>query len=255
MTFLSIVSMTFFILSIIGFTKPSMLNRIFKQKSKLKAGGFLLLGIIFSGIATNKTPKMERIQTNNTVSTDYSAYGKYKSDVSFYNANKDIKLKKLNDDYPRRDAKKIVTGFAAMNHIQPELHDSFYYCLGDYTRTKDQELSADKALQLCFKKYQLDAKWFVSEQSIYSYFDLKDQFNAWDGSHKKSIEEIKQNMKDKNSFKHLETTYQYIGEGKNLKLRIVTIFTGKNSFNATVTSRATTIVSPKTGIVFNINIE
>lgn len=252
MIFLSIL---FLILGIIGYKKPSAL-KIFKKKSKLKAVGFLFLSIICMSIAINKAPRMEPYQTKNTTTpTDYSIYGKYKTDVAFYSANKDIKLKKLNDNYSSNDAKKIATGFAAINNIQPKFHDSFYYCLGDHTRTTDKELSAEKSLKLCLKKYQLDPQWFVNEQSIYSYFDLKDQFSAWDGSHKQSIEAIKQNMKDKNSFKHIETTYQYIGEGKNLKLKIVTVFTGKNSFNATITSRATTIVSPRTGVVFNINIE
>jgi hypothetical protein len=64
------------------------------------------------------------------------------------------------------------------------------------------------------------------------------QFNAWDGSHKKSVEMIKQQLYDPESFKHLKTVYYDYG----YTLVIQTTYTGTNLFGARVKQTIKTVV-------------
>lgn len=67
------------------------------------------------------------------------------------------------------------------------------------------------------------------------------QFSAWDGSHRGMEKAIKAQMKNPDSYEHVETGYKIIGkENENgvKALYIVTTFRGTNSFNAVVTQQA-----------------
>lgn len=55
---------------------------------------------------------------------------------------------------------------------------------------------------------------------------IKEQFNAWDGSHFNLERFIKNSMKDPDSYEHVETRYS----DKGNYLLILTTFRGKNSF-------------------------
>ena len=57
------------------------------------------------------------------------------------------------------------------------------------------------------------------------------QFSPWDGTHKKSVEAIKELMNDPESFESVNTTYK---ESDN-KLIVFTKFRGKNAFGGVIT--------------------
>ena len=59
---------------------------------------------------------------------------------------------------------------------------------------------------------------------------IADQFSAWDGSHIKLTELIKQTMNDPGSFKHVETKYWDLKD----HLVVLEVFRGKNSFGGIV---------------------
>lgn len=79
---------------------------------------------------------------------------------------------------------------------------------------------------------------------------IRSQFSGWDGSHPAVERAVKRQMKNPDSYKHVETRYLDIGSEK---FTVFTRFSGTNSFNAVVTNTATAIVSPS-GEVVSIDI-
>ncbi len=103
---------------------------------------------------------------------------------------------------------------------------------------------------------------------------IKSQFSAWDGSHTVLKDLIKDNLNDEKSFKHIETTYidiasedkrDYVngiladaGYSQRVEvgdLFVMTEFSAKNAFNATIKNTAFGIVDYSEELVRLIGIE
>ena len=103
---------------------------------------------------------------------------------------------------------------------------------------------------------------------------IRGQFSAWDGSHRILTELIKDNLHNEKSYKHIETTYidvanEKIKEEVNTIIKnagfsrrvdvgdllIITEFSAKNLFNATVKNSALGIVDYSEGNVILLGIE
>lgn len=103
---------------------------------------------------------------------------------------------------------------------------------------------------------------------------IRDQFSAWDGSHRQLEDLIIKNLNDEKSYKHIETTYRDIAteedrdEVNNIlanagysdrvevgDLLIQTQFSAKNAFNATIKSTAYGIASYQNDTIKLIGIE
>jgi len=90
-----------------------------------------------------------------------------------------------------------------------------------------------------------DSASYESEPAPKKEMTLQDsielQFSAWDGSHRGMEKAIKAQMKNPDSYDHVETQYKIIGEGNENGVRalyVVTTFRGTNSFNAVITQQA-----------------
>lgn len=59
---------------------------------------------------------------------------------------------------------------------------------------------------------------------------IKDQFSAWDGSHKDLVKLVKDNMNDPKSFEHVKTKYRV----ENKDLVVYMEYRGKNAFNTLI---------------------
>lgn len=111
---------------------------------------------------------------------------------------------------------------------------------------------------------------FKTERNVW----IQDQFSAWDGSHTVLKDLIKDNLNDEKSFDHIETTFIDVstdskkdqvnnilkGAGYSQRvdvgdLFVVTKFSAKNAFNATIKSTAYGIVDESAGVVTLIAIE
>lgn len=66
---------------------------------------------------------------------------------------------------------------------------------------------------------------------------FKGQFNPLNNSHIKLVKAVKENLKNTKSFKHVETTYEYIDKSKTIELTM--IFKAKNSLGAYIENTAT----------------
>ncbi len=103
---------------------------------------------------------------------------------------------------------------------------------------------------------------------------ITSQFSAWDGSHTVLKSLIKDNMNDEKSFEHIETTYIDVANEEKMNqvndilkqsgyaqrvdvgdLFVMTEFSGKNAFNATVKNTAFGIVDYSADTVTLIGIE
>lgn len=70
---------------------------------------------------------------------------------------------------------------------------------------------------------------------------IESQFSAWDGSHKKVVDEIKKQMKNPNSYEHIKTVY-FDREKMDNMIKVVCEFRGTNAFNAVVKNTAEAII-------------
>lgn len=145
------------------------------------------------------------------------------------------------------------------------------FTFGDIAKGKDGE---------CLAMASIDAKGnynltstsinFKTERNMW----ITSQFSAWDGSHTVLKNLIKDNLNDEQSFKHIETTYIDVSTkdkktqvNNTLKkagysqrvdvgdLFIMTTFSAKNAFNATIKNTAFGIVDYSTDIVTLIGVE
>lgn len=69
---------------------------------------------------------------------------------------------------------------------------------------------------------------------------IKDQFSAWDGSHKKLEEWVKSRLNDPDSYEHVETRHDVPSADGTMHVSLK--FRAKNAFNATITKTATATV-------------
>lgn len=67
---------------------------------------------------------------------------------------------------------------------------------------------------------------------------IKDQFSAWDGSHRNMEKWVKAHMNDPGSYEHVETRYN--DDGVNLTVSLK--FRGRNAFGGVVTQTAAATV-------------
>ena len=72
-------------------------------------------------------------------------------------------------------------------------------------------------------------------------------FSGWDGSNKELVSYVKSNMKDPDSFEHVETRVR----DKKGVVTAQMIYRGKNSFGATMTERVVADIDPATKQISN----
>lgn len=75
---------------------------------------------------------------------------------------------------------------------------------------------------------------------------IRQQFSGWDGSHPAVVRAIKSQLKNPDSYKHVETRFNDTGSENFM---VFTTFRGTNSFNAVVTNTATATVSPSGEVI------
>lgn len=62
---------------------------------------------------------------------------------------------------------------------------------------------------------------------------IENQFSSWDGSHKYLTRLVKENMHNPDSFEHVSTYYNDLGD----KIRVTMKYRGSNAFGAIVTEQ------------------
>ena len=79
----------------------------------------------------------------------------------------------------------------------------------------------------------------VAKQKIEKLFD------PWDGSHRELTKVIKSNLRDPDTYEHIETTYEINGDSVN----VMTKYRAKNGFGGHVVETVTAITDKESGTV------
>ncbi|MCR4903218.1 MAG: hypothetical protein K6A23_10180 [Butyrivibrio sp.] len=148
--------------------------------------------------------------------------------------------------------------------------DSAMITVGDKAKGADSEALFIAAIDNGEITTTMESINYNSAHNIW----IRNQFSAWDGSHIELTKLIKENLNDEDSYKHIETTYRDIktqadvdevnealsSAGKTDTVQvgdlfIVTKFSAKNGFNATIKSTAYGIASYENNSIKLIAIE
>jgi hypothetical protein len=73
-------------------------------------------------------------------------------------------------------------------------------------------------------------------------------FSSWDGSHRELVSQLKANLKDPDSFEHIETTYKVQGDS----IWVFMNYRAKNSFGGYVVEGITAITDKNSGKVIDV---
>ena len=170
--------------------------------------------------------------------------------------NKDINI-------PLKDAKlislkeleDISTKYVSLKGLDSSYNKKFYDCLGELIWDKDENLSVSKILDWCYDGYTLTENKGMKRQ-YYNKAWLLDDFSRWDGSYRPLEEMIKKNMHNDDSYKHVETRYEFVLSGvKTPYMKVRTKYKGTNKFNAIVNGYASIKINAITKEVLDIEFE
>jgi hypothetical protein len=76
---------------------------------------------------------------------------------------------------------------------------------------------------------------------------IEGQFSAWDGSHRKLVQYVKNGMNDPGSYEHVETQFRDDGDS----VFLIMTFRGNNAFGAKVANTVYATANPTTGEILS----
>lgn len=115
-----------------------------------------------------------------------------------------------------------------------------------------EEIAKTDTAAKAFLKYKPDYKFSMQQRALakwveYAKKEFKKQFAAADGSNAILVYQLKKVMNDPNSFKHVETKWEYGSQYKYIRVQMT--YRGKNAFNATITETVTAKIDVKGNIL------
>ncbi len=144
--------------------------------------------------------------------------------------NKDATLKQWRSML-KDERLKFIDTYLAQEKIVTSDTGGFYKCISQHSYTKNDEIKVDEALGWCKQDY------LKNPSSLYKMVDF-DRFigntRKFDSSYIPITRDIKNNMDDPSSFKHLETRYRFMLDDSVPYAIVTTVYQGKNSYGATV---------------------
>ena len=159
--------------------------------------------------------------------------------------NKDTTLKQwrsMNKD----ERLKFIDSYLAQEKLVISDTAGFYKCISQHSYTKNDDIKADEALDWCKQDY------LKNPSSLYTMIDF-DRFigntRTFDSSYIPITRDIKSNMNDPSSFKHLETRYRFVLFEPSPHAVVTTIYQGKNAYGAIVKNSITAKVDLNSGSI------
>ncbi|MBU2897711.1 hypothetical protein [Vibrio hepatarius] len=132
------------------------------------------------------------------------------------------------------DRHSIVESYVNEIGINAEDSHLIYNCFSHLLNTKSVELTVGKVLGWCKNDYSDNNE----KLAAYLNFDeFEKNLSGWDGAYRPLEKQIKAGMHDKDSYEHVETKFRFVLDQKP-RVHLVTTFTGKNTYGATVQQRA-----------------
>lgn len=136
---------------------------------------------------------------------------------------------RLIDDESRAN---LINKYIDQLNIIADERENFYNCVTEMIFTKAETLEVGEVSSWCHNEYKTNNNQLVTKHHDLS--GIKQQFSAWDGSHKRLVEFIKTSMNDQDSFKHINTTYRLVLSEEDPHLIVKMTYSGNNAFGARV---------------------
>jgi len=144
--------------------------------------------------------------------------------------NKDTTLKQWRGML-KDERLKFIDSYLAQEKIVISDTGGFYKCISQHSYTKNDEIKVDEALGWCKQDY------LKNPSSLYKMVDF-DRFigntRKFDSSYIPITRDIKNNMNDPSSFKHLETRYRFMLDNSTPYAIVTTVYQSKNTYGAVV---------------------
>lgn len=125
----------------------------------------------------------------------------------------------------------FINSFLSQEKIAASDASGFYKCMSQYSYTKNDDIKADEALGWCRLDYLQNP---ASLDKMVDFDRFIENTRKFDSSYIPITRDIKNNMNDPSSFKHLETNYRFVLDNSPPYAIVTTVYQGKNSYGASV---------------------
>ena len=142
----------------------------------------------------------------------------------------------------------IVKNYLASVPFDDSHFDIFYSCLSQMSYTKNTDLTLKEVFGWC--KADFDRSVSALNDRI-NMDNFMSNFAKYDGAYRPLEKQIKNDMNDRSSYSHESTSYRMDLNAKPPVATVITTFTGKNQYNATVKQRAVAKVNIITGDIIS----
>ncbi|WP_405468942.1 hypothetical protein ACGTI2_14660 [Morganella morganii] len=146
----------------------------------------------------------------------------------------------------------IVKNYLASVPFDDSHFDVFYSCLSQMSYTKNTDLKLGEVLGWCKADFDRSVSALNDRVNLDNFIS---KFSSFDGSYRPLEKQIKNDMNDSRSYSHESTTYRMDLSAKPPVATVITTFTGKNQYNATVKQRAVAKVDIITGDIIMFDYE
>lgn len=146
----------------------------------------------------------------------------------------------------------IVKNYLESVSFDDSYFDIFYSCLSQMSYTKNEELKLNGVLGWCKADFDRSASALNDRVNLDNFVS---KFSSFDGSYRPLEKQIKNDMNDRSSYSHESTTYRMDLSVKPPVATVITTFTGKNQYNATVKQRALAKIDIITGDIISFDYE
>lgn len=234
-----------FLAFVVGIIKPQAVKMPSRSKAVIVyLGAFLVFAVIGSQLSTDKKDATVQPQEPEKVIETVASKPKI---PEFKYPQMTLKEYRNEAQVTRQD---IVKNYLASVPFDDSHFDIFYSCLSQISYTKNEDLKLSEVFGWC--KADFDRSVSALNDRI-NMDNFMSNFAKYDGAYRPLEKQIKNDMNDSSSYSHESTSYRMDLNAKPPVATVITSFTEKNQYNATVKQRAVAKVNIITGDIISFD--
>lgn len=239
-----LIAVVSFLAFVIGMIKPQAVKMPDRGKAALVyLGAFLVFAVIGSQLSPDKKEEKQAQQNETAAVTN-------KPEIPAFKYPR-MTLKEYRNE-AQATRQDIVKNYLASVPFDGSHFDIFYSCLSQMSYTKNTDLTLAEVLGWCKADFDRSVSALNDRVNLDNFVS---KFSSFDGSYRPLEKQIKNDMNDSRSYSHESTTYRMDLNAKPPVATVITTFTGKNQYNATVKQRAVAKVDIITGDIISFDYE
>lgn len=239
-----LIAVVSFLAFVIGMIKPQAVKMPGRGKAALiYLGAFLVFAVIGSQLSPDKKEEKQAQQNETAAVTN-------KPEIPTFKYPR-MTLKEYRNE-AQATRQDIVKNYLASVPFDGSHFDIFYSCLSQMSYTKNTDLTLAEVLGWCKADFDRSVSALNDRINLDNFIS---KFSSFDGSYRPLEKQIKNDMNDSRSYSHESTTYRMDLSAKPPVATVITTFTGKNQYNATVKQRAVAKVDIITGDIISFDYE